>query len=182
MRKGFTIIETLVAITIIVIVLSSFVSLTILGQRGFQTAQLKYTAAKIAQEGIELIINKKQNNVLCVLASLGGGPCSNWSSWQNNLVGTWQIDTTKRNELKANNTLPPYIPGNYLCLETTGPDEGLFAYSCSGPDSNLPGSFERKVEVINLGSANIRIASTVFWKDRNDSKQLTIEEIIFGLP
>ena len=182
MKKGFTIIETLVAITIMVVVLTSFVSLTLLGQRGFQTAKLKYTAAKIAQEGIELIINKKQNNVLCVLASLGGGPCSAWGSWQNNLIGTWQVDAAQRQRLRANQTLAPYVPGQHLCINTAGPNEGIFAYSCAGPDTDLPGNFERKVEVESLGSANIRIKSTVYWTDRTTTKDLVIEEIVFGLP
>jgi prepilin-type N-terminal cleavage/methylation domain-containing protein len=183
-KEGFTIIETLVAIAVIVIVLSSFVGLTLLGQRGYQTAKLKYTAAKIAQEGLELAFNKKQNNILCVLDSLGGGPCSGMD-WKNDLIGTWKVDATKRNQLKAGIPFTWYVPGTYLCINTAGPNEGMFSYPpCAGLNTVLPGNFDRKVEITDPnppGGENIRIISTVYWKDRGVQKELILEEVVFGL-
>lgn len=173
-QKGFTLIETLVAITILSLVLAAFVNLALGGMRGMDTAELRYMAAKIAAEGMELVVNKKDNHVLCVQESgcppLGG-------NWQNNLTGTWQVDATKGNQLLATGAFQSFSSGNFVCLENSG----LFSY-CSAEPKKVPGNFTRKVIVQSLGSENIKITSIVNWDDRGDKKELILEEIVFGLP
>jgi len=173
-KNGFTLIETLVATSIIVLVLSAFVNLALGGLRGVDTAETRYKAAKIAEEGIELVVNKKDNHVLCVQENgcppLGG-------NWQNRLIGTWEVDATRDNELLATGNFQTFNPGNFVCLENSG----LFSY-CSSPVKKIPGDFTRKVVVQSLGSEKIKITSTVNWKDRNDNKELILEEVVFGLP
>lgn len=175
-NKGFTLIETLVAIAVISMVLTAFVNLALGSMRGKDTAELRYTAAKIAEEGIELVINKKDNHVLCVQE--GGGTCPPiGSNWQADLIGTWQVDATKDSQFLATGNFQTFNSNDFVCLENSG----LFSY-CASPDKRLPGNFTRRVVVQSLGSENIKITSIVNWDDRENNKQLILEEVVFGLP
>jgi prepilin-type N-terminal cleavage/methylation domain-containing protein len=175
-HKGFTLLETLIAILILSAVLSGFISVVIISLRSFETAKQKYLAAKIGQEGMELLINKKDNNVICVES----GSCP-ISDWQENLIGSWEVDATEINSLLPAQTFNSYDPSNYICIIETGPDAGMFGY-CGDPKNYIDGNFTRELNVISLGNENILVKSIVRWKNRGISKELTLEEILFGLP
>lgn len=181
LKNGFTLLETLVAISILVLVLAGFFSLVVISLRSFEVSKQKYLAAKIAQEGIELLVNKRDNNVFCIE---GGGSCA-ISDWRENLIeggiGSWEVDATKTNQLIA---LPAqkfkiYDPSRFICIVEVGPYIGMFGYC---PVKYLSGNFTREVEVTGLSNEKILVKSIVRWQDRGIPKELILEEVLFGLP
>lgn len=171
---GFSLIESLLAILIIVLVLSSFVALVIIGLRSFEISKQRFIAAKIAEEGMELTINKKDNHVMCEKS----GTCSDW---QANLIGSWEVDATKTNELLATGKFKNYDPAHYLCILKTTPNAGLFGY-CGDPKDRLSGDYTREVNVTKISDQNILVKSIVKWKSRGFNRELALEEVLFGLP
>ncbi len=69
-KNGFTLVETLVALALILAALVGPVSLVTKGLVDFSFSQNKLVAAHLAQEGIELVRLVRDNNILC--ASEGG--------------------------------------------------------------------------------------------------------------
>lgn len=176
-NKGFTLIETIVATFIIVMLLSSFIGLVVLGMKSFNFSKQRYIAAKIAQEGMELIINKRDNNVFCVRNE----DCTAISDWQEDLVGEWLVDATKPDELLPGNSFQPYEAGKYLCIMNDPNYKGMFGY-CDNPSNYIQGNFTRKVEVVRIDRDKVIARSIVQWKTRlgSGTEQLILEEIIFG--
>ena len=73
---GFTLVESMVAITILLTAIVGSVSLVARGIFDFKFAKNKLVAMNLAQEGIELVRVIKENNVLC--DSLNGNPPHQW--------------------------------------------------------------------------------------------------------
>lgn len=174
-QSGFSLLETLVAILIITVALSSFISLVTLSIKSFNTAKQRYTAAKIAQEGMELAISKRTNNLFCVQEA----GCA-ISDWQDNLIGSWQVDATKVDQLLPGEQFTNYDSSNYLCLaETPASHRGRFGY-CGDPSEYINGNYTREVVITSLGPEKILLKSMVSWTDRILNKQLIFEEVLFG--
>ena len=64
--SGFTLIETIVAFALLTGVVVSFITLVTMSLNSYRTSRLSYTATKIAQEGMELVVSKRDNHVLSV--------------------------------------------------------------------------------------------------------------------
>jgi type II secretory pathway pseudopilin PulG len=201
-QSGFTLIEAMVAIGVLLVTLVAFVSFADISIRAFATARERYLAAKIAQEGMELITNKRDNNILC----LKSGTCTlrcrlNQSDWRLDLARRagnscifgnqaiqWQIDATLPNQLLPNNnaggndltattlnTVPP------ICLGT-GVHAGKFKHCATG-ETPIKGSYRRVIEVRSgWSSAALEVRSIVEWTSRNGPQSLTLQQILFGLP
>lgn len=77
MKKGFTLVETLVAITVMLLVIIGPMTVA---QKGIQTAYFateRATAVFLAQEAIEAVREMRDNQALEVFAS-GNGDTSDW--------------------------------------------------------------------------------------------------------
>ena len=172
---GFSLLETLVAILVVTIALSSFISLVTISLKSLNTAEKRYMAAKIAQEGMELGISKRNNHLFC----MQGGSC-HLSDWQDRLIGSWEVDATQTNQLLATGHFIPFDSSDYICLvENPHLHAGKFGY-CAGESSDIHGSYSREVLITRLGAENILLQSIVKWKDKNTTKELILEEVLFG--
>jgi hypothetical protein len=65
-KSGFILVEALIAVGLLVTAFGAISQASSLSLEGFRTAKSNYIAGKIAQEGIELVINKRDNHVQCV--------------------------------------------------------------------------------------------------------------------
>src|SRR3989344_8296812 len=173
-KNGFTLLELLVSALILSAVLSIFFGVSVSSLRSFEAAKQRYLAAKIAQEGMELAVNKRDNNRLCIDSG-----CPHITNWQEKLIGSFEVDATETNRLLANQTFKVYDPTNYLCLIDSGPIAGMFSY-CGNPNKYIYGNFRREVNISAIDGDKILVKSRVDWETRGTLKSLILEEMLFG--
>ena len=101
--------------------------------------------------------------------------------WQDNLIGTWEADAAKIDQLLPQNKFNSYDSSHFLCLKTAGTEAGKFGY-CTGAEKPIFGNFRRKVEIIKIDGEKIHVRVTVDWETKTTNRSLVIEEILYGLP
>lgn len=186
-RAGFTLIETLVSFFVLTMVVVGFVTLVALGMRSFRLSRARYLGSKIAEEGIELAINKRDNNVLCIKT----GNCSQLCDWKEGLLWTpglgscnlknqgWTVDSTKPDELLPGTFFSQYNSSDLICYKTAS--QNRFGI-CGGSETPIPGNYTREVRITDLNPENVKIQSIVTWKTGAVTSSVTLEEVLFGPP
>ena len=190
-KKGFTLIEVLISLLILAFVISGFIATVVTSITSFRLSKARYLGTKIAEEGIELVINKRDNNVICAKSTtcsicdwrLGlldyPGGSSNCSNLQDH---NWDVDATKTDELLAGNTFAQYNPASLIC---TKPLSGNQFGICSGAETPIPGNYNRKIEVLrvsgSLTDSAVKVRSIVTWRSKSVNYSVTLEQILFGL-
>jgi len=156
-NKGFTLIELIVTIFVILIgVLGAYsVIQQILSYTSFVNSKL--TAAYLAQEGVEIVKNIRDTNWL------------EREGWNNGLAeGDWRADY---NDLD----LLPY-GGNFLNFETAS---GFYGY-----DSGNPTKFKRKITIDpNIdpnGNDILEVTILVEWTEKGKTHQITVREDLYN--
>jgi type II secretory pathway pseudopilin PulG len=177
-----TIIETLISITMLAVALTSFVSLVSGSLKQFRVSEKNYTAAKLAQEGMELAVAKRDNHVQC-RTHYGCAICP----WQENLwpagstEGHWSVDSTEPNQLLPENKFDTFDPNDTICIVSQPTNEsGEFAQCSELPPPQrrpIPGNFTREVIIKQITPVNIRVKSIVRW---DNDKEYTLETVLFG--
>ncbi|MDO8574970.1 MAG: prepilin-type N-terminal cleavage/methylation domain-containing protein [bacterium] len=152
-NNGFTLIETIVAVGIIVIGLVS--ALTLITNSLFYVSNIgdRLIAANLTAEGLEVARNIRDNNWLQNLSWNSGMPDGDYQASYNSI------------------TLLPY-GGNPLLF-----DNGSGLYSYSSGASTLYG---RKISISNLSSYEIRVISTVTWQRRGVTYSSSAEGHLFN--
>jgi prepilin-type N-terminal cleavage/methylation domain-containing protein len=152
-NAGFTLIESMIAIALIV---SGITGLMVLVNRSMGFANLAFnqlTAANLAQEGIELVRNIRDNNWM------------NKKNWLTGLnVGTYQID---------------YLDGKLIDFsereEQTlffDEDNGYSYIYASGGET----FYYRKIELTLINDNELRVKSIIIWSAKGGKNFETIAE------
>lgn len=173
-QSGQTIIETVVAIFILVTALISAVGLATYALRSSGNSSLQVIATTLARESIEGIKNKRDTNWLSV--SPGLTPCyaeiGPGQECYKNWLGTGQ------NKLDPGNYAFDFVPSSNDWKLISNPssyvlryDPATGAYSSDGAGSNS--IFSRKVNIVHDTSSpytaqdpRLIIVSTVWWSGR----------------
>lgn len=152
-NNGFTLIETIVAVGIIVIGLVS--ALTLISNSLFYVSNIndRLVAANLTAEGIEVARNIRDNNWLQNLA---------WNSGLSD--GDYQA--------AYNSTSLSSYGGNAFLLDS---GTGLYNYS-----SGASTPYIRKISISNLSSYEIRVISTVTWQRRGITYSNSAESHLFN--
>jgi len=153
---GFTLVEALVALSILIVgIISGFILVT-KALYDVTIIQDRLTASFLAQEGIELVRQIRDSNYV-------GGTVS----WDDNLSnGTSTISAninTKVIKLTPDSD-PSYDP--YLYYHE---DIGLYNHDSSGGNKT---SFQRVINIFPVNNDEIRVQSIVTWKSRNISFEI----------
>ncbi|MFZ2072107.1 MAG: prepilin-type N-terminal cleavage/methylation domain-containing protein [Minisyncoccia bacterium] len=165
-NKGFTLVETLVAISIFT--MSVLALMVILGQGVSDTgyAKKKMTATYLAQEGIEYIRNIRDTSALSsTLLSAG------WSDFKNNLISSCSVSCYFDSEI-SNSVISC---GNNSCQHLFY-NYGKYNYDSIGDDSG----FVRSVRVDSVSEDEIKINSTVFWTQGSGTYSVSFSESLFN--
>jgi Tfp pilus assembly protein PilV len=155
MKKSFTIIEALVAITIFTLGIitlggSIWQSYSIAGQ-----ATERFIAIYLAQEGLEIVKNLRNENWL------------NQRDWNYNLnPGDYEADYN-------NNSLSSYSNRN-LRIDTS---TGFYNYN-----TGTPTPFKRKISISYPASDQMKVTVTVYWpkKGQQGQEQVSVSEILYN--
>ena len=161
MKKSFTIIETLVAITIFTL------GVIILGVSIWQSYSLasqatqRFIAIYLAQEGLEIVKNLRNENWL------------NQRTWNYNLnQGDYEAD------YKSDSLTRCSIPCNFNNLRFLNLESSGF-YSYSG---NILTPFKRKISISYPAQDQMKVTVTVYWpkKGSGGQEQVSVAEILYN--
>ena len=191
--KGFTLLETLIAVTILVTALVGPMTIASNGLNSAFFARDQVTAFYLAQEGIEFVRYVRDTNTLRN-QPLADGDKKDWLFG----LGVCTQDLTnvndpeKKCELDVRNSAPTNEPDNnrlniavIACSELAGCDplkyddpntgSGMFQYA-TGNNSR----FTREVSITKLsGNPNqALVESTIHWSTGRISKDFTLKELI----
>ncbi len=152
-NKGFTLLETIVAVGVIMVGLIAV--LVLINGSLFYVSLIKdrLTVAYLNSEGLEVVRNIRDNHWLQNLA------------WNNGLSdGDYNI---------AYNSLSPSpYADTELLLDASS---GLYNYS-----SGSPSGFKRKISIANLSSYELRVISAVTWQRKGVNYTNSAEEHLFN--
>jgi len=163
-KSGFTLLETMVAITILALVTTGSVVLATNVIKSAEVAKNSLVASYLAQEGIELVRNYRANNVfsgnawLRVLSTSGG--CNTANGCFMDFIG-----------------LSPSGCASGCPFLKFDDVRNIYIYGGSFPDS----MFKRVIKVNPLsGTIEAKITSSVTWNDRFGSHTFSVEEFILN--
>jgi type II secretory pathway pseudopilin PulG len=161
-KRGFTLIEALIAISILIIgIVSSFILVT-RALYNTNIIQDRLTASFLAQEGLELVRQIRDSNYL---NKINGGSIN----WDNNLApGTYRISFENGLEkIQSPNEAQLYFHD----------DSGLFNYISS--DGKLT-SFSRKINIEQISSDELKITTIINWQTKGSEYTIQVEDHLFN--
>lgn len=190
LKLGFTLLETIVALAVILAAAVGPVSLVTSGIGDFAFSKNKIIAINLAQEGVELARAIRDNNVIC--DTLNGPP--NWP-WNEDPQGGRFTNITAGISVDRTVTINcGGVPGaavvmpilSLSCIDKLRFDttEGIYGYT--GPQETI---FSRCVQIktppdgpeLNIpASDQMDIISTVTWQERGRDRTMTIKERLFN--
>lgn len=178
LRNGFTLVEVLVAISILLIAVVGPMSLIGKSLAQIRIARENAVAVNLAQEGIEAIRQARDSNMLDQWAGGGGGP----SKWRQGLNQPKYLVT-----LSSPDTL----------IESCGggcPDIRKIVYQSTTEKSfrqfdgvapavgYVKTPFSRVITISGGGNIELQVTSTVTWTPPGSApKTVTIIESLFGI-
>ncbi len=158
-QQGFTLLETIVALTVIVAAMTGPIALTTRGIFDAKFAKNKLVAADLAQEGLEIIRQCRDNNILQSRA------------WNFSMgAGDWQADVISSTLLQC--PLAPFITGASLLRDG---DSGLYNY-VSGNSS----MFTRRITISEPATDQMFVISNITWSEGGIDRVMTLQETLYN--
>lgn len=189
-KSGFTLIETIVALTLIVGALAGPFTLATRGLFSSKFSRTKLVALNFAEEGIELVKFYRDNNVL--------SGTLNWDAGLGSGVGTvtyWIGDiycdpgnfcTPATGKARNWQQCPVHPCTSLLTFDS----DGLYSYSGSAAsrtvytrtitiDRNFTEQDSPPLPSVNAAD-RMRVVSTVTWTDSNIPRKAEVEDILYN--
>jgi len=159
-QKAFTLLEVIVAITVLTIAVGGSFALIQQTMVAASLNQSKLTAYYLAQEGIELVRNIRDSNWLEQRAN----PTVLWKEGLG--AGDWEAD------FNDSGLVQPFVgEGRFLNVGS----EGFYTYS---GESSTP--FKRKITIAEMGSNALEVTVQVLWSERGRDHQVEVKEHIYN--
>lgn len=159
--RGFSLLETIVAISILTLALLGPLALAAFALRSASLSENEVIAFNLAEEGMEFVINKRDSNIFA-----GAG---NWLEGLANCQSAngCFVDVTN-NSVRTCSANCPFLKRNT--------SSGLYNY-VSGSDT----IFRRKVtlESVSSNSDERKVKVSVSWAERFGNRSFTLEHNIF---
>lgn len=171
---GFTIVESMVAISILLIAVVGPMSIIGGSLSQISTARDQIIAVNLAQEGIEAAREKRDSNML--------------DQWTNGIVSSTYWRTGLQNNSEYIVSSPTLYVCSGVCTSTSKEiyqttSTGVYYQSLAGMISgDIMTKFSREVFIEDVSGDNeIRITSTVTWLAQGMLKKVEVKESLFGL-
>lgn len=171
-NNGFTLMETVIATSILVIgVIGTFALITFTTSVSSLGSQ-KLVATYLAQEGIEIIRNIRDTNWLQESAAVWDeGLTTNCLGDVDNCTTTTGCIVDYNDSLGPTPLLPVYT-GQFLFLD------GNALYNRAGTGSQT--KFQRKIVIETEGSYILRVCSLVQWQAKGVSNTVSVKENLYN--
>jgi len=178
--KGFTILELMVSIAIFSVVCVSVLELVNLSNRSNNKSDKSNIATDLASEGIEIVTYMRDNNFLNNRTYTSGilGSDRSFILVFNNINNTWTIDFGNDNNTESINSCSTST--NNSCAIYKSQSLEYYTQSRNNINSDLiKTDFYRLIEVQSYAN-NIKVTSTVLFKDGNENKIITLEKDLWN--
>lgn len=170
-KQGFTLVETLVAVTILIIGVLGPLAMAARGISDGRFAQNQLTANMLAQEAMETIINYRNGNVLDGNPAFqdisAAGPVSSIS-----INGA--DDTVNLNGCAPEVEVDDDGEGDG-CILVYDEDAGYYKNDTSGD-----GQFARRIVTTPLSPRELKVAVKITWKNQDVPKRLDVVEYLYA--
>ena len=157
--SGFTLVETLIAITVLI---SAIVGPMVIVQKSLSSANFskdQITAFYLAQEAIEYIRNKRDENTLSGLS---------WTNGLSDCIGKkCAVDAVNETLSQCSDNCPN------LLFDTTN---SFYGYNPDWKNSK----FNRSIEIKNVNSDELSVNVIISWKSGVFMKNFSVRENIFN--
>ncbi len=172
-KKGFTIIETLVAISVLLIALAGPLTIAAKGLYSSYYSRDEVTAFYLAQEGIEYFRNMRDTNYLSG---------QTWDNHFSDCIGKCRVDVTNNNpsnsgvtSCSSDNAHLPGLTCNRLNIDVNN----IYDYTATAGATTTNFTREITVQAIPNGSnptVEYQITSTVYWVSPLPNHSITLSE------
>jgi len=167
-QNGFTLVETLVAITILMVSIVGPMYAVFQAVQTTYIARDQLIATALAQEGVEYVRHTRDSNFLSTISN-PGTPVP-WLNGLNACTGqSCMVDVT------AAETTPP-VSCSGTCAPLKVSSTNLYSYDPSGS----PSRFTRSVTITNMTPNDAVITSTVSWINARIPFSITVTEHLYN--
>ena len=151
MKRAFTLMEVLISVAVIITALVGVLSLITIGVSSIRINRSKIIAANLAEEGLEIVKNIRDNNWLNYKRKA--------SDWRDGLAaGNYRVQYNTEN-LLAYGAVPLKLDSN-----------GFYQYSTG---TNTP--FYRKISIEHIGDYQIKTNVEITWQESGRNNKITAE-------
>ncbi|PJE57499.1 MAG: hypothetical protein COU82_01725 [Candidatus Portnoybacteria bacterium CG10_big_fil_rev_8_21_14_0_10_38_18] len=161
-NRGFTLIEVIVAIAVIVTALIGSVALISFSVSSTRTSRSRIIAEGLTQEGLEIVRNIRDNNWLNFKRKA--------SDWRDGLPeGNWRVEYDKLQLLSDASSTLMLDPSGFYFYQ----DQGTRTGSVATP-------FQRRVGIEYIGNNQIKATSEVTWQENGRQNSVKAELILYN--
>lgn len=180
-NKGFTLVETLVAISIFTMSILGLMSILGKGISDTNYAKQKTIAAYLAQEGVEYIRNMRDTFVLYDSTSVQNG----WNLFKTKLTNAscFTVNGCYFRDLTSADFTNPNQPMAGIAMSAcSGICSPLLYYSAFGHYGyfGTNSGFIRKIKAEQITTDEIKIYSTVFWTQGSGSYNIVFSDNLYN--
>ena len=155
-NSGFTLLETLIAITVVSSgIIGAFMAIQS-GIKAIDYSNARFVAAALAQEGVEIIKNIRDNNILQYKYVSANTP------WDQHLLSGGEIE--KNYEARYDDIFKPHF---FLTPSGSNPEDLNFLKKQSPGFYNYDigdnTRFKRKINIQKISDQEIKVEVTVYW-------------------
>jgi Tfp pilus assembly protein PilV len=174
-NKGFTLVETLIAISIFTTSVLTLIVMLSQGIADTSYAKKKIIAGYLAQEGIEYVRNMRDTFVLYSATGQAG-----WTAFNNKLNGASCASGNGCYFDDAGIFSGAAMPITQTLFTACGASCPLLLYDSSTGKYNyilgMGSGFIRKIQINLISGAETKISSTVFWNQGSGTYNITLSE------
>ncbi len=168
-EKGQAMVEAMVALFVIVIALLGVFTLTTQSLGLNRVAADRYVAVNLANEGIELVKNLLDKNVMDYLI-----PGNIWNKYVNS-EGFFEIDYNDFGLTSISNE------GLARPLYFSKDGTGFYRYDQQDPQKDILTDFKRIIEIKIVSPNHLRVISKVFWITRGSPYDFSVQDDFYNL-
>ena len=175
MRKGFTLVETLVAVSILTVAIAGPLAVSSLAISESQYARNQITASYLAEEAVESIRNLRDANFIIS------------NDWLTDL-SPCDATTSLNQHCKLSSKISSANPSLAVTACTTGiacpnlkysDSDGFYSYESSGTTESI---FNRDIKIKKIGlsgsETNILITVTMTWPEKSGNQTYTLKSFL----